>query len=61
METVNPAKTCAWKIYVHEKFYADEIAAVNLSKICFLKNAKKICKTNNRDLNRDWISKTGTE
>ena len=26
-----------------------------LQKICFLKNAKKTCKPNNRDLNRDWI------
>ena len=37
----------------YEKFYAHEIAAVNLSKICFLKNVKKTCKPNNRDLNRD--------
>ena len=35
--------------------YVHEIAAVNLSKIYFLKNAKKTCKPNNRDLNRDWI------
>ena len=41
---------------VYEKFYVHEIAAVNLSKIYFLKNAKKTCKPNNRDLNRDWIS-----
>ena len=38
-----------------KKFYAYEIAAVNLSEIFFLKNAKKTCKPNNRDLNRDWI------
>ena len=31
-------------------FYVHEIAAVNLLKI---KDAKKICKPNNRDLNRD--------
>ena len=36
------------------KFYLHKIAAVNLSKIYFLKNAKKTCKPNNRDLNRDW-------
>ena len=30
------------------------MATVNLSKIYFLKNAKKTCKLNNRDLNRDW-------
>ena len=35
-----------------KKFYALEIAAVNLSKIFFSKNAKKTCKTNNLDLNR---------
>ena len=28
------------------------LAAVNLSKIYFLKNSKKRCKPNNRDLNR---------
>ena len=37
-----------------------EIAAVDLSKIYFLKNAKKICKPNNRDLNRDWMIKIDT-
>ena len=41
---------------VYEKFYVHEIAAVNLSKIYFLKNAKKTCKTNNHDLNRDLLS-----
>ena len=35
-----------------------EIAAVDLSKIYFMKNAKKTCKPNNRDLTRDWISAT---
>ena len=39
----------------HEKFYVHEIAAVNLSKIYFLKNAKKTCKRNNCSLNRDLI------
>ena len=33
-----------------KKFYVHEIAAVDLSKINFLKNAKKTCKPNNRDL-----------
>ena len=42
---------------VYEKFYVHEITAVNLSKICLLKNAKKTCKPNIRDLNRDWINK----
>ena len=34
---------------VYKKFYVHKIAAVNLSKIYFLKNAKKTCKPNNRD------------
>ena len=38
---------------VYEKFYVHEIAAVDLWKIYFLKNAKKICKPNNHDLNHD--------
>ena len=41
--------------FVYEKFYVYEIAALNLSKVCFHKNAKKTCKPNNRDLNCDWI------
>ena len=40
---------------MYEKFYVQEIAAVDLSKIYFLKNTKKTCKPNNRDLNPDWI------
>ena len=35
-----------------KKCYVHEIAAVNLSKIYFLKNAKKTCKPNKHDLNR---------
>ena len=42
---------------MYDKFYVHEIAAVNLSKIYFLKNAKKTCKPNKRDLNRDWAIK----
>ena len=41
------------KFYVHEKFYIRKIAAVNLSKIYFLKNAKKTGKPSNHNLNRD--------
>ena len=41
------------KKLLYEKFYLHEIAAVNLSKMYFLKNAKKTCKSNNRDLNRN--------
>ena len=43
-----------------EEIYAYEIAAVILSKNYFLKNAKKACKRNNRDLNRDWITSNFT-
>ena len=39
-----------------KQFYVHEIVAVDLSKICFLKDAKKTCKPNNRDLNRYWTS-----
>ena len=34
-----------------KKFYGHEIADVDLLKIYFLKNSKKTCKPNNRDLN----------
>ena len=40
---------------VYEKFYVRETAAVYLSKSYLLKNAKKTCKQNNHDLNRDRI------
>ena len=43
------------KIAYTKKFYIHEIAAVDLSKIYFLQNAKKTLKPNNRDLNRNWI------
>ena len=46
---------CTKNFTYTKKFYIHEIAAVNLSKIYFLKNAKKTCKPNNRDLNRGWI------
>ena len=36
-----------------KKFYVHEIAAVNLLKNYFLKNAKKAYKPNNHDLNCD--------
>ena len=41
------------KFYVDENFYVHIIAAVNLSKMYFLKNVKETCKRNNHDLNRD--------
>ena len=42
---------------VYEKCYVHEMAAENLSEMYFLKNSKKTCKSNNCDLNRDWISR----
>ena len=48
MKTANPAKTWVRKILpTRKKKYVHEIAAVNFSKIYFLKNAKKTCKPNN--------------
>ena len=41
---------------VYKKFYVHEIAAVSLPKIYFLKNARKSCKSNNRDLDHNSIS-----
>ena len=45
------------KVAAMKKFYVHEIDAADLSiflsKIYFLKNAKKTCKSDNRDLNRD--------
>ena len=49
------------KFYVHKKFYVHENATVHLSKIYFLKNAKKTCKPNNRDSNCDWIKHVTVE
>ena len=46
---------CAKNFTHPKKIYLHKIAAVNLSKIYFLKNATKTCKPNNRDLNREWI------
>ena len=51
-------KICVQKILrTQKKFHIHEISAINLSKIYFLKNAKKTCKPNNHDFN-DWIIKT---
>ena len=52
--TSNPEKVVNEKFYVHKKILRTyEIAALDLPKIHFLKNALKTCKPNNRDLNRD--------
>ena len=39
---------CTKNFKYMKKFYVHEIAAVNLSKIYFLKNAKKTCKPKNQ-------------
>ena len=44
------------KSYVQEQFYAPEIATEKLSKIYFLKNAKKQL----NHLNHDWIKPVNT-
>ena len=49
-------KNFCMKNFTHtKKIYVHKIASVNLSKIYFLKNAKKTYKPKNRYLNRDWI------
>ena len=59
MKDCKSCKTLYTKKFTYTKrFYVHEFAAVNLSKIYFLKNAKKTCKPNNRDLYRDWITYT---
>ena len=50
-----PQKLGTKNVTYTKKFYVHEIAAVDFSKIYFLKNAKKAFKPNNRDLNRDWM------
>ena len=49
---------CTKNFTYTKKSYVHEIAAVNLSKMHFMKNANKTCKPNNRDLNRDWEMKS---
>ena len=43
-----------YEVAVVKNLYVSETAAVNLSKIYILKNAKKTRKPNKRGLNRDW-------
>ena len=43
------------KFYVHEKNLRTRNCRRKFIKIYFLKNAKKTCKPNDRDLNRDCI------
>ena len=42
-----------YEVAIVKKFYVHEIAAVNLSKIYFLKNINKTCKPNNDNLDRN--------
>ena len=42
-------------------WYSGGMIGKLLQKNYFLKNAKKTCKPNNCDLNRDWRIKNGTE
>ena len=42
-----------YEVAVVKNLYVNKTAAVNLSKIYFLKNAKETCKSNNCSLNRD--------
>ena len=53
LNTNSRKNLCPKNITYTEKFYVHEIAPVNLSKNYFQKIAKKTCKPNNRDLNRD--------
>ena len=46
---------CMKNFMYKKKFYIHKIAALNLSKIYFQKNAKKTCKPNNCNLNHNWI------
>ena len=50
-----PPKLVYKKFNVFEKILRTRNCCRNLWKIYFLKNAKKTCKPNNRDLNHDWI------
>ena len=46
---------CAKNFTYTKKIYVHDIAAVNLSKIYFLKNTKKICKTKqSKEKKRNW-------
>ena len=54
-----PQKLVYEKFTYTKKFYIHEITTINLSKIYLLKNAKKTCKPNKCNLNRNWKMKTG--
>ena len=49
----NPQKLVYETFTYTKKFYVHETAAVNLSKIYFLKKTKKTCKPDKPDLIRD--------
>ena len=48
-----PQKFVYEKFYVHEQILRTQNCRRNLSKNFFLKNSKRACKPNNRDVNRD--------
>ena len=48
-----PQKLVYVKFYLHEKILRTQNCRRRLIKNLLLKNAKKTCKPNNRDLNRD--------
>ena len=50
-----PQKLVYKIIYVPKQILSAQNCCRNLSKIYFLRNAKKIGQPNNCDLNRDWI------
>ena len=55
MKRLQILQKLVYKKFTYTKtFYIYEIVSVSLSKIYFLKIAKKTCKSNNRDLNHDW-------
>ena len=55
MKRLQIPQKCVYENFTYtKKVYVHEITDVNLSNIYFLKNAKKTCKANKRDLNRDW-------
>ena len=57
MKRLRSRKNLCTKNFTYtKKFCVYKIAAVDLSKIYLVKNAKNTCKPNNGDLNRDWMN-----
>ena len=53
MKRLQTPQNLLCKVTSLRNFYVPKITAVSLSKIHFLKKAKKTCKPNNRNLNSD--------